>query len=76
MFCPVINMTIILVATEIELRDDGGIKKKLTTPGSKTIITTEGKVLAASTGAYAYLECSAKTKEGADTALRLLANVH
>ncbi|KAM9561996.1 rho-related GTP-binding protein RhoB-like [Guaruba guarouba] len=56
---------------EREVRDDGGIRKKLATPGSETIITTEGKILAASTGAYAYLECSAKTK-GIDAALETI----
>ncbi|XP_050749020.1 ras-like GTP-binding protein RHO [Gymnogyps californianus] len=69
-FCP--TVPIILVATKIELRDDEGIKKKPTTPGNKPINTTEGKALAASIGAYAYLECSAKTKEGVDTALEII----
>ncbi|KAF1418940.1 Transforming protein RhoA, partial [Spheniscus humboldti] len=70
LFCP--TVPIILVATKIELRGDEGIKKKLTTPGNEPINTTEGEVLAASIGAYAYLECSAKTKEGVDTALDII----
>lgn len=69
-FCP--TVPIILVATKIELRGDEAIKKKLTTPGNEPINTTEGKALAASIGAYAYLECSAKTKEGVDTALEII----
>ncbi|KFW04466.1 Rho-related GTP-binding protein RhoB, partial [Fulmarus glacialis] len=70
LFCP--TVPIILVATKTELRSDEGIKKKLTTPGNEPINTTEGKALAASIGAYAYLECSAKTKEGVDTALEII----
>ncbi|NXV96356.1 RHOA protein, partial [Calonectris borealis] len=70
LFCP--TVPIILVATKTELRSDEGIKKKLTTPGNEPINTTEGKALAASMGAYAYLECSAKTKGGVDTALEII----
>ncbi|KFZ62220.1 Rho-related GTP-binding protein RhoB, partial [Podiceps cristatus] len=70
LFCP--KVPIILVATKMELRGDEGIKKKLTTGGNKPINTTEGKALAASIGAYAYLECSAKTKEGIETALEII----
>ncbi|XP_009708599.1 PREDICTED: ras-like GTP-binding protein RHO [Cariama cristata] len=69
-FCP--TVPIILVATKIELRGDEGIKKKLTAPGNEPINTTEGKALAASIGAYAYLQCSAKTKEGVETALEII----
>lgn len=70
LFCP--TVPIILVATMIELRDDEGIQKKLATSGNEPINTTEGKALAARIGAYAYLECSAKTKEGVDTALEII----
>ncbi|NXW99585.1 RHOA protein, partial [Larus smithsonianus] len=70
MFCP--TVPVILVATKIELRGDESITKKLTIPGNESINTTEGKALAASIGAYAYLECSAKTKEGVDTALEII----
>ncbi|KFV59656.1 Rho-related GTP-binding protein RhoB, partial [Tyto alba] len=68
-FCP--TVPIILVATKVELRGNEDIKKP-TTPGNEPINTTEGKALAASIGAYAYLECSAKTKEGVDTALVII----
>ncbi|NWI71146.1 RHOB protein, partial [Todus mexicanus] len=70
MFCP--TLPIILVATKIELRADEGIEKKLTSPGEEPINTSEGKALAASIGAYVYLECSAKRKEGVDTALGII----
>ncbi|NWW87300.1 RHOB protein, partial [Rhynochetos jubatus] len=70
LFCP--TVPIILVATKIELRGDEGTKRKLTTPGNEPVNTTEGKALAVSIGAYAYLECSAKTKEGVDTALETI----
>ncbi|XP_009985515.1 PREDICTED: ras-like GTP-binding protein RHO [Tauraco erythrolophus] len=70
LLCPAIP--IILVATKIELRDDERIRKNLTPPGNEPINTIEGKALADSIGAYAYLECSAKTKEGVDTALEII----
>ncbi|NXL85968.1 RHOB protein, partial [Alectura lathami] len=70
LFCP--TVPIILVATKIELRDDEDIRKKLATQGYEPINTIEGKALAARIGAYAYLECSAKTKEGVDTALAVI----
>ncbi|XP_021247835.1 ras-like GTP-binding protein rhoA [Numida meleagris] len=70
LFCP--TVPIILVATKIELRDDEGIRKKLATQGYEPVNTKEGKALAARIGAYAYLECSAKTKEGVDTALKII----
>lgn len=70
LFCP--TVPIILVATKSELRDDEGIRKKLATQGYEPINTIEGKALAARIGAYAYLECSAKTKEGVDTALDII----
>ncbi|XP_069707179.1 ras-like GTP-binding protein RHO [Phaenicophaeus curvirostris] len=69
-FCPMVP--IILVATKIELRGDESIKKKLPFPSNEPFNTTEGKALAAKIGAYAYLECSAKTKEGVDTALKMI----
>ncbi|XP_009640831.1 ras-like GTP-binding protein RHO [Egretta garzetta] len=69
LFCP--TVPVILVATKIDLRGDEGVKK-LTTPGNEPINATEGKALAASIGAYAYLECSAKTKEGVDAALEII----
>ncbi|XP_009937667.2 ras-like GTP-binding protein RHO [Opisthocomus hoazin] len=70
LFCP--KVPIILVATKIELRGDEGMKKKLTTAGNEPMNTTEGEALAASIGANAYLECSAKTKEGVDTAREII----
>lgn len=71
LFCPAVP--IILVDTKIELQGDEVIKKKLTSSGSEPINTTEGKALAASVGAYADLECSAKTK-GVDTALEIISH--
>nr|XP_009937667.1 PREDICTED: ras-like GTP-binding protein rhoA [Opisthocomus hoazin] len=70
LFCP--KVPIILVATKIELRGDEGMKKKLTTADNEPMNTTEGEALAASIGANAYLECSAKTKEGVDTAREII----
>ncbi|XP_062429101.1 rho-related GTP-binding protein RhoB-like [Rhea pennata] len=70
LFC--LTIPIILVATKIELRDDEGVKKKLTAAGKEPISTAKGKAFAASIGACTYLECSAKTKEGVDTALEII----
>lgn len=72
LFCP--TVPIILVGTKTELRGDEVIKMKLTSSGNEPISTTEGEALAASIGAYAYLECSAKKKEGVDTALEIISH--
>ncbi|NXX95041.1 RHOA protein, partial [Centropus bengalensis] len=69
-FCP--SVPIILVATKIELRGNECIRKKVATPSNEPLDITEGEALAARIGAYAYVECSAKTKEGVDVALEII----
>ena len=67
-FCP--NVPVILVATKKDLRNDPPpyIKRELQTTYK------EGEELAEEIGAYAFLECSAKTSEGVrevfETAMR------
>ena len=66
-FCP--NVPVILVATKKDVRNDptSYIKREPQT-------TKEGEELAEQVGAYAFLECSAKTREGVrevfETAMR------
>ncbi|XP_034622470.1 ras-like GTP-binding protein rhoA isoform X2 [Trachemys scripta elegans] len=63
---------IVLVATKKELRNDEGVLERLATLEQEPIKTEEGKALAASIGAYAYLECSAKTKDGIERVLQII----
>uniref|UniRef100_A0AAV2KBG1 Uncharacterized protein n=1 Tax=Knipowitschia caucasica TaxID=637954 RepID=A0AAV2KBG1_KNICA len=53
-FCP--NVPIILVANKKDLRHDKEVKRP--------VKPKDGRAMAARIGAYDYLECSAKTKEG------------
>jgi Ras family protein A len=57
--CPVI-----LVANKIDLRTDSYTIELLKRQGKKPITTEEGKKIAAQIKADAYMECSAKTREG------------
>jgi Ras family protein A len=57
--CPVI-----LVACKIDLRTDQQTIERLKEQGEKLITTEVGKKLAAQIKADAYMECSAKTREG------------
>ncbi|KAH1173286.1 hypothetical protein KIL84_017125 [Mauremys mutica] len=69
-FCP--TAPIVLVATKKELRNDEGVLERLATLEQEPIKTEEGKALAASIGAYAYLECSAKTNDGIERVLQII----
>ncbi|XP_019392891.1 PREDICTED: ras-like GTP-binding protein Rho1 isoform X1 [Crocodylus porosus] len=69
-FCP--TTPIVLVATKKELRNDENVQKRLAMMGQEPIRSAEGKALAASIGAYAYVECSAKTKEGVERLLEVI----
>jgi Ras homolog gene family, member A len=57
--CPVI-----LVACKLDLRTDPQTIEKLKQHGEKPITTEVGQQLAAQIKADAYMECSAKTREG------------
>ncbi|XP_063050690.1 uncharacterized protein LOC134445570 [Engraulis encrasicolus] len=61
-FCP--GVPFILVATKAELRDDEDVKKRLKKKNQEPVTTEDGKAMAERIGAYAYMECSAKTSRG------------
>ena len=57
--CPVI-----LVACKVDLRTDASTIEKLSEQKEKAVTTEVGKQIANQIGADAYMECSAKTREG------------
>jgi len=61
-FCP--NVPIILVGNKKDLRNDQATIKELSKMKQQPVALEEGKSMSEKIGAYAYLECSAKTKEG------------
>ncbi|XP_008311266.2 rho-related GTP-binding protein RhoB [Cynoglossus semilaevis] len=61
-FCP--NVPIILVANKKDLRNDEGVKNELSRLKLEPVKAEDGRAMATRIGAYDYLECSAKTKEG------------
>jgi len=61
-FCP--NVPIILVGNKKDLRQDAGTVRELSKMKQEPVRLDEGKAMAEKIGAYAYLECSAKTKDG------------
>ncbi|XP_006137629.1 ras-like GTP-binding protein rhoA [Pelodiscus sinensis] len=70
LFCP--TAPIVLVATKKELRKDEGVLERLAKQEQNPVKTAEGKALADSIGTYAYLECSAKTKDGTERVLQII----
>ncbi len=61
-FC--VQCAVILVACKIDLRDDPEIILKLKQQGEKPVKTRTGKKVASKIHADAYVECSARTREG------------
>ncbi|GAA48944.1 hypothetical protein T265_09132 [Opisthorchis viverrini] len=61
-FCP--NVPIILVGNKKDLRNDERARHELAKMRQEMVKPEEGRMLAEQISAYAYLECSAKTKEG------------
>uniref|UniRef100_A0A183TFX4 Rho n=1 Tax=Schistocephalus solidus TaxID=70667 RepID=A0A183TFX4_SCHSO len=61
-FCP--NVPIILVGNKKDLRNDENTKRELAKIKQEPVKFEEGKEMAQKIGACAYVECSAKTKEG------------
>jgi Ras homolog gene family, member A len=61
-FCP--NVPIILVGNKKDLRTDEITKRELMKLKQEPVRPEEGKAMADKIGAFAYLECSAKSKEG------------
>ncbi|XP_056619841.1 rho-related GTP-binding protein RhoB-like [Triplophysa dalaica] len=61
-FCP--NVPVILVANKTDLRNDEIVRSELWRKKQVPVKTKEVRTMAARIGAQAYVECSAKTKEG------------
>ncbi|XP_048252803.1 ras-like GTP-binding protein RHO isoform X1 [Haliotis rufescens] len=58
------NVPIILVGNKKDLRNDDNTRRELSKMKQEPVKTEEGRAMAEKIGAFAYLECSAKTKEG------------
>lgn len=61
-FCP--NVPIILVGNKKDLRNDPHTIKELAKMKQEPVKPSEGKSMFEKINAFAYLECSAKSKEG------------
>ena len=61
-FCP--DVPIILVGNKKDLRNDENIKRELANMKQKLVKYEEGAAVCKEINGYAYVECSAKTKEG------------
>ncbi|CAH8462958.1 unnamed protein product [Schistosoma turkestanicum] len=61
-FCP--NVPIILVGNKQDLRNDERAHHELAKVRQELVKSEEGRLMGDRINAYAYLECSAKTKEG------------
>ena len=60
-FCP--NVPIILVGNKKDLRHDDGVKEELSSKVAR-VTSEEGCLMCERIKAHAYIECSAKTREG------------
>jgi len=61
-FCP--SVPIILVGNKKDLRNDSSTIKELSKMKQQPVSSDEGEAMADKIGAYGYMECSARTKEG------------
>ena len=61
-FCP--NVPFLLIATKKDLRNDPATRATLAREKLEVIRPEQGKAMAEKVGAYAYLESSAKSREG------------
>lgn len=61
-FCP--RVPVVLVGNKKDLRNDEATKKELMKMRQEPVRAEQGRAMADKIGAYSYLECSAKTKEG------------
>ena len=61
-FCP--SVPIVLVGNKKDLRNNDATRRELLKSKQEPVKTEEGRAMAEKIGAYAFLECSAKTKEG------------
>lgn len=61
-YCP--GVPVILVGNKLDLRSDPQTLETLAKSNKAPVSSAEGQLMAEKIGARAYLECSAKTKEG------------
>ena len=61
-FCP--NVPILLVGNKKDLRNDENTKKELSKMKQEPVKREEGSLVCERIGGYAYMECSAKRREG------------
>ncbi|KAK2187335.1 hypothetical protein NP493_169g04034 [Ridgeia piscesae] len=61
-FCP--NVPVILVGNKKDLRNDPAVHEELSKRKLKPVATEDALLVAQRIGAHAYLECSAKTRDG------------
>ena len=61
-FCP--NVPFLLIATKKDLRNDPATKANLARDKLDIVRNEQGRTMSEKVGAYSYLECSAKTREG------------
>ena len=61
-FCP--TVPIILVGNKKDLRNDEHTRRELSSMKQEPVKLDDGRSMADKIGAYAYMECSAKSKEG------------
>ena len=61
-FCP--NVPVILVGNKKDLRNDENTRRELLKMKQEPVKPEEGRAMAEKIGAFAYLECSARTKDG------------
>lgn len=59
-----LNSAFDLLGNKKDLRNDEATKKELMKMRQEPVRTEQGRAMSDKIGAYAYLECSAKTKEG------------
>jgi len=60
--CP--NTPVVLVGTKLDKREDPEVLQTLAQHGQQPVTMVNGKALKDKIGAYAYVECSAKTQKG------------
>lgn len=69
------NIPVILVANKKDLRNDQTTKRELQRMKQKPVTESEGRSVAKNIGAQAYIECSAKQKEGVNDVFETAARI-
>ncbi|CAH8449178.1 unnamed protein product [Schistosoma turkestanicum] len=69
------NVPVILVANKKDLRNDVVTKKELQRMKQQPVKESDGKSMASKIGAQAYVECSAKQKDGVNDVFETAARI-